>query len=139
MVRKLIKGTDKPLRYTLIGLSLVGLLLVFLFQRFNYAQLLGLDYNSTWRFIVNRTIRFLINDNLMILFIYALFYERKYVKFALWVELAGFLFLLVPYMLLRFLSPIDDAMYISFLHRLIVNPTLMLLLIPALYLQYQRN
>ncbi len=112
-------------RITLICLSLICLALVFLFQRFDYSQIFYDNPADRTQFIFNRVVRFLINDNLMLLLIYGLFYERKYIKFGLLVELFGLLFLLIPYFLLRYGTSIDH-MQISFLHRLIVNPTLML-------------
>lgn len=114
--------------------SVVGLVLVFLFQRQDVAILLGVEENF-WRFIINRSIRFIINDVLAILLIYSLFYERKYVLFAVWVQLLGMVFVLVPYFIIKFNFPGYNGPLISFLHRLVLNPTLLLLLIPAFYYQ----
>jgi exosortase F-associated protein len=125
---------DRRLRVLLLIISLSGLAIVFLGQRFDYSLLFSDSLSSTYQFTINRTIRFLINDNLVLLLIYGLFYDKKYVKFGLTVEAIGFFFLLIPYFILRFYTDIDH-MYISFIHRLIINPTLMILLIPAIYLQ----
>jgi exosortase F-associated protein len=114
--------------------SVAGLVLVFLFQRQDVAVLLGVKEN-VWRFIINRSIRFIINDGLAILFIYALFYERKYVLFAVWVQVFGMVFVLIPYFIIKFNFPGYNGPLISFLHRLVLNPTLLLLLIPAFYYQ----
>jgi exosortase F-associated protein len=114
--------------------SVAGLVLVFLFQRQDVAVLLGVKEN-VWRFIINRSIRFIINDGLAILLIYALFYERKYVLFAVWVQVFGMVFVLIPYFIIKFNFPGYNGPLISFLHRLVLNPTLLLLLIPAFYYQ----
>ncbi len=114
--------------------SVAGLVLVFLFQRQDVAILLGVEEN-VWRFIINRSIRFIINDVLAILLIYSLFYERKYVLFAVWVQVFGMVFVLVPYFIIKFNFPGYNGPMISFLHRLVLNPTLLLLLIPAFYYQ----
>jgi len=114
--------------------SIASLVLVFLFQRINMAGWMGVD-NSYNVFILNRTIRFLINDGLAILLIYALFYERKYVVFAVWVQAFGTMFVLLPYFILKFYYPAYNGPLVSFLHRLVLNPTLLLLLIPAFYYQ----
>ena len=124
---------DRSIRIFAISASVLGLIALFIFQRFDYSQLFFNENSEMHEFIFNRTLRFILNDNLMIILIYGLFYEKKYIKFALLVELFGFLFLLIPYFALRYGSSIDH-MYISFLHRLIVNPTLMILLIPAIYI-----
>lgn len=121
-------------RLVMIALALLGLIITFLFQRFDYSQYFFDSGNQKISFIFNRSLRYLINDNLVLLLIFGIFYDKKYIKFGLIVELFGFLFLLIPYFLLRYYTAIDH-MYISFLHRLIVNPTLMILLIPAIYLQ----
>jgi len=123
-------------RFILAAISVAGLVLVFLFQRQDVAGMLGMEDNF-WRFIINRSIRFIINDVLAILLIYALFYERNYVVFAVWVQLCGMVFVLIPYFILKFNFPGYNGPLVSFLHRLVLNPTLLLLLIPAFY--YQRR
>lgn len=114
--------------------AIVGLLLLFIFQKFNYAQFAGVSSHLA-QFIFNRTVRFFLNDSLAILLIYALFQERKYVLFAFWVQAIGFLFLLLPYFTIKIYLPDYNGPLLNFLHRIIVNPTLMLLLIPALAYQ----
>lgn len=121
-------------RVVLAAVSVSCLVLVFLFQRQDIALMLGVEDNF-WRFIVNRSIRFILNDALAILLIYALFYERKYVVFAIWVQLLGMVFVLIPYFIIKFNLPSYNGPLLSFLHRLVLNPTLLLLLIPAFYYQ----
>lgn len=134
MKNKDLLQPDRTLRIILILLSCAGLGIVFLGQRWDYSSLLGLHKDYQVQFIANRIIRFLINDNLVLLLIYAIFYNKKYVKFGLAVEAFGFFFLLIPYFILKYSFEINP-MYISFIHRLIINPTLMVLLIPAIYIQ----
>jgi exosortase F-associated protein len=123
----------------LLGLvAVAGLVLIFLFQRTDVAITLGIKENI-WRFIFNRSLRFLLNDGLAILLIYALFYERKYVWFAVAVQVFGLVFVLIPYFILKFNFPGYNGPLISFLHRLVLNPTLILLLIPAFYYQRLRK
>jgi len=122
------------IRLLLAVLALGGLVLIFLFQRTDVAVLLGIKENI-WRFIFNRSLRFVLNDVLAILLIYAIFYERKYVLFAIAVQVFGFFFVLIPYFILKFNFPGYNGPLISFLHRLVLNPTLILLLIPAFYYQ----
>ena len=124
------------LRVALAAISVSGLVLVFLFQRQDVAEMIGIQDNF-WRFIFNRSFRFIINDALTILLIYALFYEHKYVLFSVYVQLFGMVFVLIPYFILKFNFPAYNGPLISFLHRLVLNPTLLLLLIPAFY--YQRR
>jgi exosortase F-associated protein len=113
-----------------------GLVLVFLFQRIDIAGALGAE-SIIHKFLINRSIRFLVNDALAIGLIYALFMERKYVIFSVYVQLAGMVLFLFPYFILKIYYPAYNGPLISFLHRLILNPTLLMLLIPAFY--YQRS
>lgn len=118
-------------------LSIAGLVLVFLFQQVDVAAMFGSEASAIHRFILNRTLRFLLNDLFAIGLIYALFAERKYVIFSLWVQVAGVFLFLIPYFILKLNFPGYNGPMINYLHRLILNPTLLLLLIPAFY--YQRT
>jgi len=135
-----MEETGKPglmIRILVGALAAAGLLIVFLFQRVDVAAHWHLADSVLGRFLVNRAIRFIINDALAIALIYALFYERKYVVFAIWIQVAGVVLFLLPYFVLKVYFPRYNGPLLSFLHRLILNPTLLLLLIPAFY--YQRS
>jgi exosortase F-associated protein len=118
------------------SVSLVGLLVIYLFQRTDISSIFGINGYMP-RFIFNRSVRFLLNDICAMGIIYALFQQRKYLIFALWVQVAEILLFLIPYFLIRANFPAYNGVLISFLHRLIFNPILLLLLIPAFY--YQRR
>lgn len=120
------------LQLTIGVLSLLGLLGVYLFQRTNVAELMGVANNSYRDFVINRSARFILNDIMALGIIYSLFPERKFVMFAVYVQLAGLVFFLIPYFLLRYYTHLDGPL-LNFLHRIILNPILMLLLIPAFY------
>lgn len=115
--------------------SMIGLVVVFVFQHVNAAAWLGWAGSPLQTFLINRAIRFLLNDVFALGLIYALFFYRKYVVFAIYVQLAGVLLFLLPYFLLKLYWPAYNGPLISYLHRLILNPTLLLLLIPAFYYQ----
>lgn len=120
------------LRLTIGVLSLLGLLCVYLFQRTNVAELLGVANDSYRDFVINRSIRFILNDVMALGIIYSLFPERKFVMFAVYVQVVGLVFFLIPYFLLRYYTDLHGPL-LNFLHRIILNPILMLLLIPAFY------
>jgi exosortase F-associated protein len=117
-----------------VFLALAGLLFVFLFQRVDVAETMGLQ-EATSRFIVNRSLRFIVNDLLMILLIYGLFHDQKYILFAIWVQVFGLFVVLIPYFVIKVYFPAYNGPLISFLHRLVLNPLLMALLIPAFFYQ----
>jgi exosortase F-associated protein len=124
----------------LIGASAVaGLGMVYLFQRDITAFVNTLGLSSYGAFALGRMIRFLLNDIFTILLIYALFPEKKYVYFAILTQLFGMLFFLLPYLGLKYYYPGYNGPLISFLHRLILNPLLLMLLIPAFLYQRQKE
>lgn len=123
-------------RYLIIAVSLLGLVLVYLFQR-DIQTFFNQAFDSKYiSFAVARTTRFVINDLLVVLLIYGLFNNRKYVIFALYVQVAGIVLILMPYLTIKYFTNYNGPL-VSYMHRLIVNPLLMLLLIPAFY--YQNN
>lgn len=124
----------------LMAISVAGLATVFLFQN---TDILNLCTNCTFHpythFVVRKAIRVLLNDTFMLLFIHALFRDQSVTRLALYIQVVDTLVLLPIYLVIK-LSYEGDAEIsmplLSQLHRLIVNPTLMVLLIPAVY--YQR-
>jgi exosortase F-associated protein len=128
---------SRLVRLLLGGAALLSLLILFLFQGYDVAAHAGVT-DAKWRFIINRLIRFLLNDSMVVVLIYALFVDRIMTRFAVLVQFLGFAFLLCPYLILKYHWPGYNGPLISFLHRLVVNPLLMLLLIPAFYLQQRR-
>ncbi len=127
------------------GLVICFLLLatVYISQQFNYLHWLLKPFGNphlsdSAYFVVNKCIRFLLNDSIMVMVIYLLFNSKKYVKLAIGVELFGLLILLPVYFTLKLhfegTSEISSPL-LSFIHRLVINPTLLILLIPAIYYQ----
>ena len=132
---------EKPLpRLLFIGVGLVALIIIFVFQQFSYSgllfeRILGFELGKFSEFSLNKIIRFLLNDLAVILVIYGIFYQRKYINLALIVLCFGFLFLLLPYLFLVKNYPQYNGPLYSHLHRLIMNPILLLLLVPVLLYQ----
>src|SRR5687768_9382099 len=123
-----------------VGIFCVGgLVAVYLFQRIDVANYLGVESAHIHKFLINRSIRFLLNDAFAIGVIYALFKERKYVIFSLYVQIIGVVLFLLPYFILKIYFPGYNGPLISFLHRIILNPTLLMLLIPAFYYQRKKS
>lgn len=132
--------TEKQTRWLVGVSSVVALIALYVFQRINVASIMGID-GKTATFLFNKTFRFVVNDVFMIGVIYALFGQRRFVYFALVVQVFGILFVLLPYFVLKLYFHASNGPLVSFLHRLVLNPTLMILLIPAFWLQtrQQRN
>lgn len=128
----------------LISLALLILVVVFIFQRFNYAHLissaLGFQIeNPNTVFVVNKTIRLVLNDTACMLLIFALFRQAKYLTLAFYLFLVELFFLLPFYLFVKLSLEGDSEIsspLLSQVHRLIVNPLLMFLLIAGFI--YQR-
>lgn len=123
-----------------MAIAVCGIALVFLFQSVDVLDLCSsCSFHPYTHFVVRKTIRVALNDSFMLLFIHALFRDASVTRLAWYVQLVDTLVLLPVYLLIK-LSYEGDAEIsmplLSQLHRLIVNPTLMVLLIPAVY--YQR-
>jgi exosortase F-associated protein len=129
----------KPERWILGFGCAVGLLLIFIFQGVDVAEIFTAVEPGIGRFLINRSLRFLLNDACVIGLIYALFSDRKYVVFSLYVQVFGMIFILAPYFVIKVRFPQYNGPLVSFLHRLVLNPTLLLLLIPAFYYQRSRS
>lgn len=118
------------------GIAILGF--VYVFQRINLAVLLG-DFHPNVVFVINRTARLILNDVACFLIIFALFRENKYLKIAFWVFLFELLVILPVYLLVKLSLEGDSEIsspLLSQVHRLIVNPMLMILLIAGFV--YQR-
>lgn len=130
-------------RIAIASAALIMLVAVYLFQRFSYAHLIGSLIGGAIHpnvvFIINKTVRLIINDLACMLLIYAAFQRRRYLVVAFYVFLFE-LFLLLPVYFAAKLSLEGDSEIssplLSFVHRLIVNPMLMFVLMAGFV--YQR-
>jgi exosortase F-associated protein len=118
------------LRWAAGAISSIGLASVFIFQRFDWATWLGIKTQTDIAtFLINRSFRFVLNDLLGVLLVFAFFGKKKFVIISVYVQALGFLFVLLPYLLIKWNYPAYNGPLISFLHRLILNPLLIYLLI----------
>lgn len=128
----------------LISVASLVLVLVFVFQRFNYALLLNslLPFqieNQNTIFVINKTIRLVLNDTACILLIHVWFKQRQYLTLAFYLFLIELLILLPVYFIIKLSLEGDSEIsspLLSQIHRLIVNPLLMFLLMAGFI--YQR-
>ncbi len=133
------KGYSPIQQGSLIIIALTGLSLVYLFQQSDIVYWItrNRDYPN-FHFSINRGVRLLLNDIFMLLFIAACFQDRSITKLALVIQLIDFFLLLPLYLFIKLTLEGDTEIsspLLSQFHRLIVNPTMMILLIPAVYFQ----
>lgn len=119
-------------------LAVMVLLVSFQFRSTNFLGLL-VGYQGKevlpWMLIGNKLMRYLINDLAALALLWVIFQRRDFVQFAFWVLLFGLLFLLPLYFIGFFYFADRLGITLSYLHRLVMNPTLMMLLIPLFYFQ----
>lgn len=121
------------------------MILVYVFQiELFYDPLNHFQYNpqdpqvpeiDTWKLVLSKSVRYLLNDTLGLMVIWGLFGNKKYLQFAVFVFLFGFLILLPLYLILVTNFYVETRPFLNHLHRLVLNPVLMMLLIPAFYYQ----
>jgi exosortase F-associated protein len=132
-------------RYASVIMAVLILLLVYVFQRVSYAGILNTMLPESVSishpytvFIVNRTIRLIINDGACMLLIWSLFGEMKYLAAAFVVFLIELLIILPIYFMIKLnlegASEISSPL-LSQIHRIIVNPLGMVILILGFYYQ----
>ncbi len=125
-------------RYMILGFALLALVLIYLFQRVSYADMLNsilpqaLEIrNANGVFIFNRTGRLILNDTACMVIIWTLFQQTKYLKAAFLVFLVELLIILPLYFTIKLSLEGDSELsspFLSQIHRMIVNPLLMFLL-----------
>lgn len=147
-----IAGIQKPwLRLAYLSTGIIGLAAVYLFQ--NHLDLYSIliewqapkemahtpDYQDvqTIPFVFNKVFRYILNDLFAIAILYALFYKRKYLRFSFYVMLFGLVVLVPLYLIIYLQQPPGLSSMLSHLHRLVMNPVLMMILIPAFFYQEQ--
>ena len=137
-------ATPRLTRTIRLALALFGLLLLATSYLYQYSDILFVFTHTQFapeaHFTVNRVLRILLNDVGMILIIYAIFVDRDVLRLALYVQALDLLVLLPLYLILKLPAEGVSEMsspFLSQFHRLIVNPILMILLIPAVH--YQRT
>jgi exosortase F-associated protein len=127
-------------------LAIAILASLYIFQRIDYwkytLHLIGLSdfYSPEWAFVVNKTFRLLGNDFACFILIYAIFESTSYLRVAFYLLLIELLIVLPIYFILKLSleGPTEiSSPLLSQIHRIIVNPILMLLLMVGFW--YQRR
>lgn len=142
----MIERTDKNRiflkKWPLAVIAVLILLFAYLFQRINIVAVTGVSIHPYVVFIINKTTRLLLNDFACLLLIISLFQEKKYVVVALYVFLFELLVLLPVYFVLKLSTEGDTEIsspLLSQIHRMIVNPTLMIVLMISFFYQRYRK
>ena len=128
-----------------LGIIILLLILVgsYLARNINYVAFLGdfathgsyagFENTTEYAFVLNKIVRFCLNEITMIGIIHLLFRKASFTRFSIFVMGIGFFVLLPLFFLFWFW--IGSHPITSMLHRLTLNPLLLMLLVPALYYQ----
>ena len=122
----------------LLGIFAVAVLVaVYIFQSFDFSALAGTPAANS-RFIINRSVRFLINDGACLLLIMAVFNKSSYLRVSTWIFMVELFVFLPVYFVLKLSLEGDSEIsspLLSQLHRMIVNPLLMIALMMGFFYQ----
>jgi exosortase F-associated protein len=121
------------------SIALAGLAGIYVFQYTDFLLLVsGHHFSPEFHFISNRMVRIFVNDSCMLALIYAIFHDVKVVRLAFYVQVIDLLVLFPLYLIMKLpaegVSEISSP-FLAQIHRLIINPTLMILLIAGVYYQ----
>lgn len=141
---------NKWIRYVIAAGLVFGLILVRAFEtQLFYDPFLaffkGDFYNKDFpeydlaRVILNVTSRFVLNSILSILIIWFLFWNKQYVKYACYI-LIGFFIVLLPIYIVCIENQFQLGENFGFyIRRFLIQPYLLLILIPAFYYHQQKQ
>jgi exosortase F-associated protein len=141
-----LMGRMQVKKASLILLAVVLLATAYFFQDVNWLAAIASrfpvqsGFHPFVFFVFNKTLRLIINDLACMILIYAIFRETRYLSLAFWLFLAELFIILPLYFFFKLSiegdSEISSPLF-SQIHRLIVNPTLMLLLMLGFFYQRQ--
>ena len=90
---------------------------------------------DSFKLLLNLFLRYLANTLLSISIIYLLFQNKMHVKIASFLYLILFVVLIIVFLFLVFASDKPDYLLLFYVRRFLIQPVLLLLLIPAFYFQ----
>lgn len=141
-ILRLFEAMNRVQRMTVFITGGVLLLVIaYLFQKefLDWMMKAGFLSDPGTVFVVNRMLRMLLNDMGCILIIYGIFEKKIYLRLAAWLMLFEMVVLLPVYLVVKLSleGPTElSSPLLSQIHRLIVNPLLMFVLMAGLF--YQR-
>lgn len=127
--------------------AIMGLAVIYIFQRVSYTQFffdtLGLAAPTAQvTFVLDKTVRMVANDLLCLVIIHVWFADAKVTRLAWWVFIFELVIVLPVYLLAKLWleGPTELSVpWLQQLHRLIINPLLMGLLMVSLLYQSNRK
>jgi len=137
-------------KYIWITIAVVGLATIRYFEDFlfydPYLQFFKNDYlyidsprRETFKLTVFTTLRYVMNTGISLWIIYIVFKDRGMVKFSLYIYGIAYLFLLAPF-LYFVINPRQEDYYLFFnIRRFLIQPLIIIILLPAFYYHRLRS
>jgi exosortase F-associated protein len=129
---------EKPWKWAGLLAAILGLSVSYLFQDVDVISFFARPVHPFIHFIIRKMIRVIINDTCLLILIHLWFADKGITRLAWKVQLIDTFILLPVYLIVKLSMEGDNEIsspLLSQLHRLIVNPTLMILIIPGIYFQ----
>jgi exosortase F-associated protein len=135
---------SKSTRYILIGLSIIALAMIRFFEDYlfydPYLQFFKNDYlyidsprRETFKLVMSTTLRFIMNSGISLGLLFLVFRDRGIIKFASLIFGLAYFVLLMAF-LYFVINPNQDDYYLFFnIRRFLIQPIILLVLLPAFY------
>lgn len=135
------------IRALTILLGVLGLAVIYVFQRdlfySGFSDMGGgtvkVENFDTTRFMWHKFIRLLLNDTFSLFIIFGIFMRKDFMQFGFRLLLIEVFIILPIYLSLSIFAYEYTRFFLQHIHRLIVNPVLMMLLIPAFFYQQHKE
>ena len=124
-----------------------GLAVIYVFQRDLFysgfsdmgAGTVKVENFDTARFMWHKFVRLLLNDTFSLFIIFGVFMRKDFMQFGFRLLLVEVFIILPIYLSLSIFAYEYTRFFLQHIHRLIVNPVLMMLLIPAFFYQQHKE
>lgn len=90
---------------------------------------------DTLNLFINILIRYSLNSLVSLAIIYLVFLKRDIVIFSIWIFLVGFFVFIIPYFFIITNYNTESYLLLFYVRRFLIQPILLLLLLPAFYYQ----
>lgn len=135
------------IRALAILLGVLGLAVIYVFQRDLFysgfsdmgAGTVKVENFDTSRFMWHKFVRLLLNDTFSLFIIFGIFMRKDFMQFGFRLLLIEVFIILPIYLSLSIFAYEYTRFFLQHIHRLIVNPVLMMLLIPAFFYQQHKE
>ena len=129
-----------------MGFAVIGFVLIRIYQNELFHDPLIQFYKSNfqnaifpelefWRYNLSLIFRYILNTTISLAVIWILFQKRNYVQFSAFLYVVIFIICVVAFWIIEHNITSDNFMKLFYIRRFLIQPILIILLIPAFYFQ----